>query len=115
SIHFQIPSKINSNLETHDSALITHYSLLNTTTMIYHQLGKIPPKRHTQFRRPDGELYQEHLFGAEGFHGFSSLLYHHNPPTKTFKVEQGPAVNIEKWDDEKLRHHHLRTAGAEEG
>jgi homogentisate 1,2-dioxygenase len=83
--------------------------------MIYHQLGKIPPKRHTQFRRADGELYQEHLFGAEGFHGFSSLLYHHNPPTRTFKVERGAKVNLKKWDDGMLRHHHLRTANVEEG
>jgi len=83
--------------------------------MIYHQLGKIPHKRHTQFRRPDGELYQEHLFGAEGFHGVSSLMYHHNPPTKTFKVEKGEDVKIEKWDEGMLRHHHLRTADIEEG
>ena len=27
----------------------------------YHQLGKIPPKRHTQFRKEDGSLYYEHL------------------------------------------------------
>ncbi len=83
--------------------------------MIYHQLGKVPHKRHTQFRRPDGELYQEHLFGAEGFHGVSSLMYHHNPPTKTFKVEQGEEMKIEKWDEGMLRHHHLRTANIEEG
>lgn len=83
--------------------------------MIYHQLGKIPHKRHTQFRRPDGELYQEHLFGAEGFHGVSSLLYHHNPPTRTFKVEAGPELKIEKWEEGILRHHHLRTANVKEG
>ncbi|PSQ88332.1 MAG: homogentisate 1,2-dioxygenase, partial [Bacteroidetes bacterium QS_8_64_10] len=39
----------------------------------YTQLGKIPPKRHTQFRRPDGELYTEEVVGAEGFHGISSI------------------------------------------
>ncbi|HET6528293.1 MAG TPA: homogentisate 1,2-dioxygenase, partial [Balneolaceae bacterium] len=83
--------------------------------MIYHQLGKIPHKRHTQFRRPDGELYQEHLFGGEGFHGISSLLYHNNPPTRTFKVEKGEKVKIEQWDEEMLRHHHLRTANVAEG
>ena len=33
----------------------------------YHKLGKIPHKRHTIFRRPDGELYTEELFGTEGF------------------------------------------------
>ncbi len=35
----------------------------------YHALGKIPPKRHTQFRKPDGGLYSEELFGEEGFSG----------------------------------------------
>jgi len=83
--------------------------------MIYHQLGKIPHKRHTQFRKPNGELYQEHLFGAEGFHGWSSLLYHNNPPTRTYKVEQGQEVKIEKWEEGMLRHHHLRTANVEAG
>lgn len=83
--------------------------------MIYHQLGKIPHKRHTQFRKPNGELYQEHLFGAEGFHGWSSLLYHNNPPTRTYKVEQGPEVKIEKWEEGMLRHHHLRTTSVEAG
>ena len=31
----------------------------------YRQLGSIPPKRHTQHRRPDGELYYEELTGEE--------------------------------------------------
>ena len=35
----------------------------------YHRLGQIPPKRHTQFRKPDGTLYSEELFGTEGFSG----------------------------------------------
>jgi len=47
----------------------------------YHQLGKIPPKRHTQMRKPSGDLYYEQLFGTVGFEGMSSLLYHHNRPT----------------------------------
>lgn len=77
--------------------------------MIYHKLGEIPSKRHIQFRRPDGELYSEELFGAEGFSGSSSLLYHKHPPTRVTKVEPGPEVRIERWDTGVLRHHHLRT------
>ncbi|MEP0009840.1 MAG: homogentisate 1,2-dioxygenase, partial [Balneola sp.] len=50
--------------------------------MYYHALGTIPHKRHTVFRRPDGELFTEELFGAEGFHGNSSLLYHYHMPTR---------------------------------
>ena len=47
----------------------------------YHTLGKVPRKRHTTFRKEDGTLYQEELFGTAGFAGMSSLLYHHYPPT----------------------------------
>lgn len=49
---------------------------------IYHKLGKIPPKRHTQFRNAKGDLYYEQLFGTIGFDGMSSLLYHFHPPTQ---------------------------------
>jgi homogentisate 1,2-dioxygenase len=48
---------------------------------IYHKLGKIPLKRHTQFRKPNGELYHEQVFGTIGFDGMSSILYHCHPPT----------------------------------
>lgn len=49
---------------------------------MYYTVGKIPKKRHTQFRKPDGDLFYEQLFGTEGFHGVSSLLYHHFRPTR---------------------------------
>ena len=42
----------------------------------YTKLGKLPKKRHIQFRRPDGALYSEELFGTEGFVGPTSTLYH---------------------------------------
>ncbi len=48
---------------------------------IYHQLGDIPKKRHTAFKKPDGGLYYEQLFGTEGFSGMASLLYHTHRPT----------------------------------
>ncbi len=53
---------------------------------IYHHLGKIPPKRHTQFEKPDGRLYYEQLFGTIGFDGMSSLLYHHQRPTMVKEI-----------------------------
>ncbi|MEP7094617.1 MAG: homogentisate 1,2-dioxygenase, partial [Flavobacterium sp.] len=43
---------------------------------LYHKLGNFPPKRHTQFEKPNGGFYYEQLFGTEGFHGHSSLSYH---------------------------------------
>ena len=47
----------------------------------YHKLGKTPHKRHTVFRKENGELHHEQLFGTAGFEGMSSLLYHLHPPT----------------------------------
>ena len=59
---------------------------------IYHKLGAFPPKRHTQFRKPDGGLYYEQLFGTEGFVGMASLLYHVHRPTQIRSV--GEALNM---------------------
>jgi len=47
----------------------------------YRSVGNIPPKRHTQHRRPDGSLYFEELIGEEGFSSDSSLLYHTGVPS----------------------------------
>lgn len=59
---------------------------------IYHKLGKIPPKRHTQFRKANGALYYEQLFGTIGFDGMSSLLYHVHRPTQVLEV--GDPVDV---------------------
>jgi homogentisate 1,2-dioxygenase len=48
---------------------------------LYRQAGIIPAKRHVVFRKRNGELYHEELFGTDGFSGPSSLVYHLNPPT----------------------------------
>ncbi len=48
---------------------------------LYHTLGDIPHKRHTVFKKADGSLHYEQLFGTIGFEGMSSLLYHLNRPT----------------------------------
>ena len=53
---------------------------------IYHQLGTIPKKRHTTFRKKDGTLHHEELFGTIGFDGMSSLLYHLRRPTMVKQV-----------------------------
>ena len=52
----------------------------------YHKLGKIPTKRHIQFRKPDGSLYYEQLFGTVGFDGMYSNLYHEQRPTKVKEI-----------------------------
>lgn len=52
----------------------------------YHKLGKIPHKRHTQFRKPNGELYSEQLFGTIGFDGMSTNSYHEQRPTQVKEI-----------------------------
>lgn len=59
---------------------------------VYHHLGKIPQKRHVQFRKPDGGLYYEQLFGTIGFDGMSSLMYHIHRPTIIKEV--GEVINM---------------------
>jgi homogentisate 1,2-dioxygenase len=53
---------------------------------LYHKLGRIPPKRHTVFKKKDGNLHYEQLFGTIGFEGMSSLLYHLYRPTQVKEV-----------------------------
>lgn len=52
----------------------------------YHKLGEILPKRHTQFRKKDGSLYYEQLFGTIGFDGMSTNSYHEHRPTMVKKI-----------------------------
>src|SRR4051812_5767708 len=59
---------------------------------IYHQLGQIPQKRHVTFKKPDGGFYYEQLFGTEGFHGMSSLLYHVHRPTQVKEIRKSYSV-----------------------
>ena len=60
---------------------------------IYHKLGKIPQKRHTVFKKPDGSLYYEQLFGTIGFDGMSSLMYHMHRPTMVKEVGETKDVS----------------------
>ncbi len=53
---------------------------------VYHQLGQIPAKRHVQFRKPDGGLYYEQLFGTIGFDGMSTLMYQVYRPTMVKEI-----------------------------
>ncbi|MCK6694258.1 MAG: homogentisate 1,2-dioxygenase [Thermoanaerobaculia bacterium] len=75
--------------------------------MHYHSLGKIPPKRHTQFRKPNGELYHEELFSTEGFSDLYSLLYHCNAPTQIVQVNEPYSVAPRTVHDKQLKHRSL--------
>lgn len=78
--------------------------------MYYHRLGKIPPKRHTQFRQPDGSLYKEELVSSEGFSGIYSNLYHINPPTRIKELKEPVRYGAKRVDDYALRQTHLNTS-----
>jgi homogentisate 1,2-dioxygenase len=70
----------------------------------YYTLGKIPHKRHTQFRKPDGKLYSEQLFSTEGFSDDYSLLYHCHPPTQIIKTEPQQDVSAHIAEEKMLQH-----------
>ena len=75
--------------------------------MHYFTLGKIPQKRHTQFRKPSGELYSEQLFSTEGFSDLYSILYHANPPTQIVQVGEPYSVAPKTIHDKQLKHRSL--------
>jgi homogentisate 1,2-dioxygenase len=76
----------------------------------YHRLGDVPHKRHTQFRKPDGNLYREEVMGLEGFSGIQSLLYHHFLPPRIVHSEDCGAAAPDYVDFGALRHRAFRTA-----
>jgi homogentisate 1,2-dioxygenase len=76
----------------------------------YHRLGQIPAKRHVQFRLPEGQLCAEEVFGAEGFDGNYSILYHLALPAQARRIEPFSSVDLQPWQSNSHHHHHLRTA-----
>jgi homogentisate 1,2-dioxygenase len=73
----------------------------------YHTLGSIPHKRHTQFKKPNGELYSEQLFSTEGFSNDYSLLYHNHPPTEIIKTDEPVNVQPKVAEEKMLKHRSL--------
>lgn len=69
----------------------------------YHQLGKIPKKRHVVFKNEEGGLYYEELISSEGFADNYSLVYHANRPTMVSHVGKAIPCNIEFSDDQQLK------------
>lgn len=81
----------------------------------YYKLGKVPEKRHTQFKRPDGVLYREQLMSTKGFSDMYSLVYHHNSPTQVSRVEKVRDVVLEAEEQGPLKHRHFFTNPIERG
>ena len=75
----------------------------------YTKLGSIPKKRHVQFRRPDGALYSEELFGTEGFVGPTSTLYHVHPPTQVSGWKPVYKTKPEYVEEDIMRMRHTMT------
>ena len=76
----------------------------------YHKLGSIPHKRHTQFKKPDGQLYREELMGLEGFSSLQSILYHHFLPPRVTRTEDMGLFKPEYVDFGPIRHRAFKTA-----
>jgi homogentisate 1,2-dioxygenase len=81
----------------------------------YRSAGEIPPKRHTQFRAPDGSLYAEELMGQEGFSSDSSLLYHRHLPTAIVAAEEYDPTGWTRTPNRPLKPRHLRTHKLDSG
>ena len=74
----------------------------------YRSCGDIPPKRHTQHRRPDGGLYYEELMGEEGFSSDSSLLYHTGVPSAIVDAMTWEPGDLSTTPNHPLKPRHLR-------
>lgn len=76
----------------------------------YFKLGQLPPKRHIQFRRPDGGLYAEEVFGTEGFVGPTSTIYHIHAPTQVTGWKTMYSTKAEYVETDTMRMRHVKTA-----
>ena len=74
----------------------------------YRTAGEVPRKRHTQFRQPDGSLYQEELMGEEGFSSDSSLLYHRGVPSAIIASQVWELPDLATVANHPLRPRHLK-------
>ena len=70
----------------------------------YHKLGSLPPKRHTQFRKPNKELYAEELVSTHGFSNVYSLIYHCYPPTLIKEIGEPYSIAPEIAFEKSLKH-----------
>jgi hypothetical protein len=73
---------------------------------VLHQAREAPKQRHVQFRRPDGALYSEELFGTEGF---VRPYQHHvpHPPADAGEWMEGAVqdqARVRREDVMRMRH-----------
>lgn len=75
---------------------------------IYHKMGVIPQKRHTVFRKPDGNLYSEELVSTMGFSSSYALVYHCYPPTLVKAIGEAYDVAPRVAREKHLKHTSLK-------
>ena len=76
----------------------------------YVKVGKVPPKRHTTFYKPDGKsLYREELFSTKGFNGIYSNKYHIYMPPQVETIKEHSMDNSNEWNDAPLQYYHFMT------
>ena len=78
----------------------------------YQRLGRVPRKRHIQFRE-NGTLLTEEVMGLEGFSGNESILYHLHSPCRVKEIGSFERIERKEWDPGAHQHRHFRTMGAE--
>ena len=86
--------------------------------MRYHSLGRIPAKRHVQYRDPDAgngsaPLLVEEVMGFEGFSGNESILYHLFSPCRVKDVGDFTKIELEEWVPDTHVHRLTHTRGLE--
>ncbi len=74
----------------------------------YRSVGAVPPKRHTQHRDPDGNLFREELMGEEGFSSDSSLLYHRGVPSAIVDSQVWDLPDQARTPNHPLKPRHLK-------
>ena len=78
----------------------------------YQRLGRVPRKRHIQFRE-NGTLLTEEVMGLEGFSGNESILYHLHSPCRVKEIGSFERIERKEWDPGAHQHRHFRTMGVE--
>jgi homogentisate 1,2-dioxygenase len=86
--------------------------------MRYHQMGRVPQKRHVQFRDPEhagsngnAPLLVEEVLGFEGFSGNESILYHLQSPCRIAEAGEHAPIEHAEWTPDAHVHRHLETGG----
>jgi len=78
---------------------------------IYQTRGVIPHKRHTVYRKPNGELFAEELVSTEGFSSIYSLIYHAHPPTLVKDIGEPYSVEPKVAMPKNMQHRSYLTFG----